>query len=249
MQKWDDERQALKDKEEELDQLSYKQKAKYRKNKANEEKEKKKKELKQGASLGIDKIVIVDPKYYKINTRKNGLIDLKQSELHRLRYNERIDKCVQASSLNVDVLSSKNLHTNSVAKFNDLALLNEWMEERVGFELDYDFVPYSGYYTDRISNQYNTDYFLWTGVFAERKRKDVAFAVGASILFTYGLTLPFVIVWATIPNYKVYYYSLLFNVKTGEKQLIVLDDYKGSDLSGDFVKSSLYDTFYQIKKH
>jgi beta-barrel assembly-enhancing protease len=248
MKEWDERRAAVVKEEEVFENLSYKEKAKIRKEKKDEENKREHRVKYQGASLDIDKVVIVDPRYYKLDSRKKGMIDLRQSELHRLRYNERIQECVKASDLNVDLLSSKGLKTSETERFNNMALLNEWLQERAEFDLEYDFVPYSTIYIERLSEDYKTDYFLWTGVFSERKNKDVLLAVGASLLFTYGLTLPFVIAWAVIPNYKVYYYSLLFDIKTGEKQLIVFDDYKGSDLSGDFVKSSLYDTFNQISK-
>ncbi len=245
---WDKKRIEHEKDEDAMEQLSYKQQYKIEKETEKQENKFDRMLKYQGASLGINKIVVVDPMYIQFSNNKKNPLDLKKSEYNKIRLGNRITNCTDKSDLNTELLDSKSISTNSIDQFNNMALLNDWMSERSEYDFDYNFVPYSGYFMIDLLNDFNTDYFLWTGVLSEKKKKNVLTAVVSSIVLTYGITLPLVVVWAFVPDYNTYYYSVLFNLKTGTGELFIFDSFKGSDFSGDFVKSSVYDTFQQINK-
>jgi hypothetical protein len=244
----DKKRAQLEEEEANYNKLSHKEKSKQRKDKKKQEQKYDRRLINYGASLKINKIVVADPKYIKINSRKNTFIDYKDSEMNKIRYVDRIEKCNKASNLEVKMINTKNLRSTSVNELNNLSLLNEWIGERSDFNIDYDFVPYSSYLSSQISDYYDTKYCLWTGVFSERRRKDFLTVASVTTVLTSGFGLPVVLIWGLIPEYDTYYYSILFDIKTGEKQLAIFQEFAGSDLSGDFINSSVYDTFNQIAK-
>ena len=59
-------------------------------------------------------------------------------------------------------------------------------------------------------------------------------------------TLPFFIYNAAKPQYEMMYYAILYDVKTGRRQVLNFEYYSQKD-SDDIVKSHLYDVFLQIK--
>ena len=58
--------------------------------------------------------------------------------------------------------------------------------------------------------------------------------------------LPFAIYDAVRPYHEMLHYSILFDVRTGKRQVIKFDFYKKNDTDG-LVKAHLYDAFRQIK--
>jgi len=249
------------------DAAFYKKMGSFERMKAQKEKEEKRKENKSlarksrkqklkeerhekyyGKELGIDKIAVVSPFYYKINPKKQEPLRLIESEKKQLRFTDRIEKCGTASGLDVEILNPKEYTVSSTDQFNCIGSLNEWFSERIDHETSFDIVPYCSQNIDRASQLLNTKHILWTGVFAVRKKKRAGSWIAASILVGYGISLPVVIGWAMIPSYETAYFSFLFDVESGKNELYVGQSINTSDLTGDFVNSCTYDSFYQIKK-
>jgi hypothetical protein len=59
--------------------------------------------------------------------------------------------------------------------------------------------------------------------------------------------LPYAIYYAVTPKYNTYYYSLVFDLNTGKP---VFTDFQFIDRKGsqDVLNSTMYNTFYQLKK-
>lgn len=49
------------------------------------------------------------------------------------------------------------------------------------------------------------------------------------------------------PNYEMLYYAILYDVKTGKREVINFEYFKNRD-TDTMLKAHLYDTFVQIKK-
>jgi hypothetical protein len=208
-----------------------------------EEQDKKSNNRKEGLALGIDTVVYVDPFYYAEDDR-HGL-KLIQSETQQLEFSAEIRENAMYSGLNIDLLNPKSFTANDVDKYNDMATVNDWMGERLDHEDELDMLPLE---TDRmmeVSKKYNTTHFCYTGVYTYKQKRE---GRGTIILFSilcYPI-LPFGIAYALTPEHHTYYYTLMYDVKTGKPDIIRTIHLKSKSKKG-YINSIMYDMMVQIK--
>jgi beta-barrel assembly-enhancing protease len=200
---------------------------------------------KNGVQLGIDKIVVINPSYKRIDVRKEIETDYIGTENGQVNYQKIINEIAPKSSLKVEVLDIANLNDKQVNQLNDIRFLNDWFSEQVD-KYNLSLTPGSQQaIVDSIAKKHGTDYFLWTGVVSAHENNNAAWAyVGLSVLYPPFLiyTLPY----ALQPNYEMLYYAILYDVKTGKREVINYEYFKNRD-SDSMIKAHLYDTFTQIK--
>lgn len=205
------------------------------------------KKQRKGEHLGLDKIAVISPFYFKINAKKKEPIQLIESEKKQLRFANRIRTCAEVAQLDVQLLNPKEYNKGSIDDFNNVAALKEWFMERLQHGNEFDIIPYCSETIGSVVDALDTEHVYWTGVFALRKKKRAGYWLAGS-LYLFPYAFPVVLTWALIPSYQTTYFSFLFNVKTGKNELYIGETMSTSDLSGDFVKAHTYDSFHQIKR-
>ena len=200
----------------------------------------------KGAALGIDKIVMISPSYAKIDERKKKPIRYVASEQAEVRLVEQIQNNARAAGLSVDVLSDNAFTSADAGKFNDYALLRNWIRERVK-HLDAEVPMHNSDAAGvgALVEKYGTKYYCWTGFVSVREKKPNKGLALLTSLVVYPL-LPFGVYYVVAPDYKTYYYSLVFDITTGEP---VFTDLQFIDRRNtyDVLNSTMHNTFYQLK--
>ena len=98
---------------------------------------------------------------------------------------------------------------------------------------------------EELAKKYDTDYFMWTGVIGlKNKRSPGMKVIGAMMLPTFVMT-PFGILLLADIN-QMYYYSILYNVKTGKNYIIKSEEFMKKD-SDMLLNAHIYDALLQIK--
>lgn len=201
---------------------------------------------KKGLSLGIDKIVIVDPYYNKIDTRKRNSVKYFAAETSQQTFTRRLKIAADKVGLAYDVIDPNTFRTTDVEKFNDFSVINDWVVERFNHEDKAHPVVMNTDEVDNLVEKYGTKYFLWTGVVNVREKKEDAFTTFLITLVLYP-ALPYGIYQLVTPEYETLYYSILFDVETGEVKMFDVNTVEQKD-TGDLLNSYIYDTLLQIKK-
>lgn len=209
--------------------------------------EKERKELrKKGLSLGIDKIVIVDPYYNKIDKRKKNSVKYFASETSQQAFTKTLTADADKLGLQYELLDPNSFNTGDVDKFNDYSVINDWVTERFNHE-DNAFPIVCN--TDEVQDlvkKYGTKYFMWTGVVSVTEpRENAALVTILSIASIYGA--PFGIYYAATPQHSTLYYSIVFDVETGQVMMFDINTINQKDTQ-DLLNSNIYDTLLQIKK-
>ncbi len=170
----------------------------------------------QNLALGIDTVLCAEPFYYMVS--KKGRIKLIKSENLQLKFSESIRRNAGQTRLVVTLLDPKSFTTNDVDKYNDLAVVNDWLDERFDHEEDIEILPLETDRTEAIAAKYHTSHFCYTGAYTIREKKqDAGFWLVASILFfpLLAITIPN----ALIPKSNTYYHTLLYNTKNGKLEV------------------------------
>ncbi|MFN0013000.1 MAG: hypothetical protein ACKVU2_00505, partial [Saprospiraceae bacterium] len=207
-----------------------------------------KRKRKDGLSLGIPKIAIVNPFYLKLDERKKDqAVQHIETEDGAEHFRDLIREVSAISGLKTTLLDVSSLKETETEKFNDIRFLNEWFAEQ-GRHFDLTLTP--GTQQERINaiaKKYDTDYFLWTGVITMREKNSSEWVYIPLSLLLFAPTLPLATYMAVKPKYEMLHYTMLYDVRTGRRQILKFDTFNHRD-SDAMVKAHLYDAFVQIKR-
>ncbi len=205
------------------------------------------KRTKKGYALGIDKMVIVNPLYIKINEASDNPVKLIASEEAQLALQNKIEESAEATGVEVVYLQNSSLQETESDKFNDLSLLNNWISEKLSHEdEDLKILNSTNEYFNQLSEKYKVENFAWVGVLSVKEREYNKFIKIFLSLF-FPPYLPFAIVDAADPDYSTYFFTLVANAKTGNFDMQYFNVTSVRDASS-IQKSNLYYIFQQINQ-
>lgn len=197
-----------------------------------------------GFALGAEKVVVVSPTYSKLDLRKRQQHMFLRSESSKEKFLKEIRRSSKLLNLQIEILDQTELDSSEVGSFNDIAFLNEWVDGRFT-DLDASLVNLPTDQINYLIEKYDTEQFAWTGVINYRENKPLMY-----FYLLYALippAIPFAIYYLVRPNYDTYYYCIVFNIRTGEPVLVNYANYRKRD-ARDMINSSVYDSFWQMKR-
>lgn len=201
-------------------------------------------------ALGLKEVVLVSPNYRHFKTKKEVSEDYVYSDVREQQFinsNKQI-----AKSKNVDLKVINYREFGSTDEYNDLGLLNDWMEERYG-HFNLEVYPYCSMFTDDLIDKYGTKYFAWSGIYSFHVGKKglgwaitgsyfggMAFGAASLTLLPVGAAIPIILYIANSSN-RSFYYTYLFDISNYKAHLI-----NESFKSGIPMPAYVSDTFRQI---
>ncbi|MCF8258147.1 MAG: M48 family metallopeptidase [Flavobacteriales bacterium] len=197
-----------------------------------------------GRALGIDSVVMVTPAYAKMDLRKRQKHRFLDAESAKVKLHERIGRNASLLAMNTQILESTMLDSMGAQTFNDIAFLNEWVDQRL-LQMDVDMVSLDRSALDGIMQRYGAHHFAWTGLINYRENKPLMY-----FYLLYALVppaIPLAIYYLVRPNYDTYFYCLTFDLRTGEPAMIAYSNFRLKDAQ-DIVNSNLYDAMWQMKR-
>lgn len=197
----------------------------------------------KGHALGIDSVVMVSPAYAKMDLRKRQQRRFLDTESAKLKLHERVGRNAALLNLDTQILEATMLDSLDAEKFNDIAFLNQWVDQRL-LQMDVDMVSLDRDRLDAIIQRYDANHFAWTGFINYRENKPLMY-----FYLLYALVppaIPLAIYYLVRPNYDTYFYCLTFDLRTGEPAMIAYSNFRLKDAQ-DVVNSNLYDAMWQMK--
>lgn len=199
---------------------------------------------KQTKALGLEKVIVVNPQYIRINDNLEESVRYLKSEAGQVDFSERIKSNAKVAKLNVEVIDNKNLTETEVQKLNDIALLQEYLSDR-NFH-NHMNVPFPHQYKlEEIIKKYDCKHILWSGVISydERFKGRTALAIVSSLV---PVMLPFTLIPMINKGHWTFYFNLVYDL---ESNRAVFSNFReiNNRTAGYILNSHIYDTFYQIK--
>ncbi len=198
-----------------------------------------------GFAVGAEKVVFVDPQYGRYDLRKNKRKLHRSSESAGAALCERIERSAELVDLPVTILSNSRMDSLDAEMFNDITFLNEWVDQRFrGLEID--MVISDRMRLNELIDKYGTAHFAWIGMLTYREKKPFL-----SYYLMYALVppaFPVALYYLLRPNHDSYFFSICFDLRTGEPEMITYNNYKQKD-ARDMVNSNVYDSLYQLKRN
>lgn len=194
-------------------------------------------------ALGIEKVLIVNPYYARLNANKKKKFKYLESEDGQIDFVKRLKLNGRKSHLNVEILDSRSLNSSDADKLNDIALLEEYVSDRLEHE---DAVtPYAEREKiTKLAKKYDTDYFLWTGVvsYKDYQQRKVVTAVMSGV---FPFILPMTLSYLINGGHYTYYFNMMYDVKTDQ---VKMGNFREVDsrTGPAILNSHIYDTFQQL---
>ncbi|MEY4904654.1 MAG: hypothetical protein RLZZ292_2469, partial [Bacteroidota bacterium] len=170
----------------------------------------------KGAYLGINKILIINPLYQKMDNRKHNKRQYLAGENSQVFLKNLMDKNAKLAKLKTTLLDVLTLKDNEVEKFNDIVQLNDWLSEQTKAK-DLLLQGAQQAKINAIAKKYGTEHVLWLGVISLREPKAGVIRQGLATL-VYPPFLPVALYNALTPTYDMLFYAVLYNIKTGHYQ-------------------------------
>ena len=170
--------------------------------------------LTQGYALGINKIVMVNPFYVRLDTRKNQPLDIFTSDSMQTVFYQEVEQNSKDLRLDVVSLDPVAFEENDAEKFNDLAVINSWYKEMGESNVDMITSNYDA--LQDLSKKYGTPYFTRMAVI-DKKVKFRTAPVFASLFFFPAI--PFVI-YNQAAKHDSIFITIMHDVNTGEVKMI-----------------------------
>jgi hypothetical protein len=205
----------------------------------------KKEKSDDGERFGLNKVIIVNPFVAFSDLRLKDKTLYQEMEKKGVEFNQLLSQNAKSVGIDVEILSTNNLKQSDNKKFEDIIALNQWLIE----QLDYgtiNFEIYNKEEINKISKEYGTDYFLWTGISSVRRPKDGAtltgYLIGGIVMWP---LLPYSLYYSVKPEYNTMFYAILYNIKT-QKGKLVKYEFMKRELNTSVLNLHLYDLFLQL---
>lgn len=197
-------------------------------------------------ALGVDKVLVLNPFYLKLDERKENHVLYEGSEGAQEKLSKRIVDLAGDAKLDIDIIDKKQFTTASVEDYNTEGILTDWLDERIDHH-DLNILPTDYLEIKTITEKYGCEHIALMGTinFIEKKR-GVGYAILISIVmpyFSWPITIPYMI----IRKSDTYVYTVLYNLQTGQQEMENIGKAGMSD-NYDIVGTFIYDHLKQIKR-
>ncbi len=197
--------------------------------------------------LGLNKLIVLDPMYIRFDQRKNSS-KLIHSEARRIKLNNQIESVAQVVGLQTNMLCAKNLASDDVEEFNQIAILTEWFNETMQHG-EIEMIPLSTEYVQPIAKKIGTYNLGFTGVYSYRLAE--AYMHDEVNMLWYYILAQQLIPWGLYKKYfsgfyETFYYSIVLDLRNGETKMV--HSFGMNEVDTEYlINSHLYNSLYQIK--
>jgi hypothetical protein len=209
------------------------------------EKSRKKKKSKKVSSLKVNKVVIVNPMYKKIDTRKKQKVRHFESEEVLVNINDKIYNAATELDMKTDIINPNKVTSSQVSLMQDNSIMSDWIDEQMRSR---EKAMISSIYNEVVSvaNAHKTDHFVWMGGLTMRTK-----VRGKGTAIISAICMPAVTPWSAFylfrPQGKTLYFALVFDVRKQELEMVDLRamDVRDSEI---LLQSNIYYTLFMLKK-
>ncbi|AFM04476.1 Peptidase family M48 [Bernardetia litoralis DSM 6794] len=194
----------------------------------------------KGYALGINKIVMVNPFYIRLDVRKDQPLDIFTSDSMQTVFHQELKQNSKAVKLGIVSLNPVAFGENDAEKFNDLAIINSWYKEMGESNVNMIASNYDA--LQALSKKYGTPYFTRM-IVIDKKMKFQGQILPIGIFIP---VLPYVIYKAATAHDSMFI-TIMHDVNTGEVKMI-----QGNKSNKSIKKKKLSEItrshLYQIKR-
>ncbi len=214
---------------------------------------KKKKKTKEKQGLGLNKVVYLSPKFYRVNGR-NFSLNYLYSEKRQAQYHKLISKTAKKAKLKAKIIDTRNSQSTKAKDFNNATLLKSWSSEM----LDHDMYMITHNYNQvqPLAKLYNTPNIVLMSSLTVKTPKSLGnvlllFTDGSAYLLIgtvfYPYLLPYTYSIAFKPQFENWTVSTVLDIENNQILRRTKNIFK-QKANKHIIQMSLYESMQKIKK-
>jgi hypothetical protein len=192
---------------------------------------------------GFDNIVLVDP-YLVYHSFKNEE-NFEQAEQNKIEVANLLSQDYPKLELNTTLIDSKQLNEESVAQYNEIGLIFQWMQEIVEHD-EIGMISSSNDLMETVETKYGSEHFVFTGFFGYKSRKEPTSWRLAGLVCV--PCIPFVILNLLIVHDNLQIVAVSINSSTDQIEFSSSEDFSISG-SPKVIEVYIYDLLYRLKNN
>jgi hypothetical protein len=191
-----------------------------------------------------EKILIVDPFYYRLNAKKDESLQIVDSREGQYDLLDVIAENAGMAGLNYELLSPYDLDENDIDEYNDLVQARRWFFHSYDHATEPQLNVLEESHIQRLIDHYGTEHVLFMGVFSMEDRNIVK-GVTALYVFLVPPLWPYTMPKWINADHSTWIVGSIYNLRTGENEFNYGFNVKNRTKS--FVLDShIYNMFYKI---
>ncbi len=202
-----------------------------------------KQEKGMGNLLGLKKLAVVNPSYFKIDDRFSRTEQFNIASRQEYHLQSILKDHALALEIDLQIVSNKGPEATPKFDFEDLLILSEWFAEK-NQHAGLNMVSLYHNEVQHLVEKYNTQHFMWleAGNLA-RSPSGKGLVISAGILLP--VLLPYTILYTRTPKHLTFIYAKVFDLSTGEElayypQKLLMRD------RIDVLRSAIYNLMIQV---
>ncbi len=196
----------------------------------------------RNAALGINRAIGVSPQYLKLDQRDKDGIKFISTDERLQTYRSEMEAMARKVKLDMVMLDHKGTRAFDEQSFNDLALLNSWLSERIE-HVNHEVLNSDFDYVEDIIERYNTPFLINSGNVSLRVEENTPGTILLMLILPYYA--PFGIIDLCTADYESLNYFFVFDLRNGDALLADYNHYQSND-ARDYIRSILYNHFLQV---
>jgi len=205
-------------------------------------------EDKEQEKLNISRIILVNPLYFKVSSGSLVINDFEEKEKG---VTESIKTMAAKKGIRINLVDIMSIDYDDVDKFNDLALMNSWLEELEN--LSYNdrqsrIIPWQSNYLSNIREKYNMRYIATMGVLDTKVKRTSGnvfwVLVGGVVMWPAS---PYFVSVAVSDHNNVNYFFYCVDLDTYKIVYFDMNKIHGKSTL-DVINSLNYNTVYELNR-
>lgn len=170
-------------------------------------------------NLKIEKVILLEPFYWRIDDGKEEKVQYVSSDEHQEKLITTVNECANKQAFTLITIDPGLISASESDKMNDYSIINDYFEERFDGS-DKDSNPiFNTNEIQALIAKYGTPYVLKTGIVNYKLRGT---------------------------KKQTFYYAYLYNIETNDVIYKKLEQFNNKDAQ-DLIKAKVYQTFYELK--
>ena len=169
--------------------------------------------------IEINKVILLDPFYLKINERKEEEVRYVDSDAKQEKFVVTVNDCAEKQNFQIVNLDPSLIKSDEVEKLNDYSVMNDWFSEKFDATTN-SKVPIFNIDINSLIKKYSTQYVLKTGIVYYKSKRG---------------------------RKATYYYAFVYDLVNNEMIYKKQEVFRGKDTK-DLVNAKVYQTLFELKR-
>ena len=170
--------------------------------------------------IKVEKVILLDPFYLKINEKKEEEVRYVDSDTKQEKFVVTVNECAQKQNFEIVNLDPSLITSGQVDKVNDYSIMNDWFSEKFDATSNSKNPILNTNDINTLIKKYATQYVLKTGIVNYKSKRG---------------------------RKATYYYAFVYDLVNNEMVYKKQEIFRGKDTK-DLVNAKVYQTLFELKR-